>query len=91
MEQLVQGAIAHELCDDAEELGLVADAKDLDDVVEPGFVEHLGLLQQAVPVSETQPGTHHQSLLSHRDHHAKTVKTFAVGVYRVSKRQRIEM
>lgn len=56
MEQQVQRAIAHKLCDYAEELGLVADAKDLDDVVEPGFVEHLGLLQQAVPLSETQPG-----------------------------------
>lgn len=44
MEQQVQGAIAHELCDYAEELGLVADAKDLDDVVEPGFVEHFRLL-----------------------------------------------
>lgn len=54
MEQLVQGAIAHELCDYAEELGLVADAEDLDDVVEPGFVKHLGLLQQTFPLSETQ-------------------------------------
>lgn len=54
VQQQVQRAIAHELGDDAEELGLVADAKDLDDVVEPGFVEHLGLLQQAIPLSETQ-------------------------------------
>lgn len=44
MQQQVQGAIAHELCDYTEELGLVADAKDLDDVVESGFVEYLGLL-----------------------------------------------
>lgn len=57
MEQLVQGTIAHELCDYAEELGLVADAKDLDDVVEPGFVKHLGLLQQTFPLSETQQVT----------------------------------
>lgn len=54
VEQQVQRAIAHKLCDYAEELGLVADAKDLDDVVEPGFVEYLCLLQQAVPLSETQ-------------------------------------
>lgn len=54
MEQQVQRAIAHEFCDYAEELGLVADAKDLNDVVEPGLVEHLCLLQQAVPFSETQ-------------------------------------
>lgn len=60
VEQQVQGAIAHKLCDDAEELGLVADAKDLDDVVEPGFVEHLGLLQQAVPLPETQPAIQSQ-------------------------------
>lgn len=53
VEQQVQRAIAHELCDYAEELGLVADAEDLDDVVEPGFVEHLGLFQKAVPLSET--------------------------------------
>lgn len=45
VQELVQGAIGHELCDDAEELGLVADAEDLDDVVEPGLVEHLGLFQ----------------------------------------------
>lgn len=64
MEQQVQGAIAHELCDYAEELGLVAYAKDLDDVVEPGFVEHLCLLQQAVPLSETQPVIRSQSSLS---------------------------
>lgn len=57
MEQQVQGAIAHKLCDYAEELGLVADAKDLDDVVEPGFVKHLGLLQQAIPLSEMQQVT----------------------------------
>ena len=54
MEQMVQGAIAHVLCDDAEELGLVADAKDLDDVVEPCFVKHFRLLQQAVSLSGTQ-------------------------------------
>ena len=53
VEQQVQGAIAHKLCDYAEELWLVADAKDLDDVVESGFVEHLCLLQKAVPLSET--------------------------------------
>lgn len=56
VEQQVQRAIAHKLGDNTEKLGLVADAKDLDDVVEPGFVEHLGLLQQAVPLSEIQPG-----------------------------------
>lgn len=44
MQQQVQGAVAHELCDYTEELRLVADAEDLDDVVESGFVEHLGLL-----------------------------------------------
>lgn len=52
VQQQVQGAIAHELCDYAEELRLIADTKDLDDVVEPGFVEDLRLLQQAVPLSE---------------------------------------
>lgn len=45
VEQQVQGAIAHELCDYAEKLRLIADAEDLDDVVESGFVEHLCLLQ----------------------------------------------
>ena len=66
VQQQVQRAIAHELGDDAEELGLVADAKDLDDVVEPGLVEHLGLLQQAVPLSETQTVTSHRvNLYSH--------------------------
>ena len=55
VQQQVQRSIAHKLCDYAEELGLVADAKNLDDVVEPGFVEHFRLLQQAVPLSETQP------------------------------------
>lgn len=45
VEELIQGAIGHELGDDAEELGLVAHTKDLDDVVEPGFVKHLGLFQ----------------------------------------------
>lgn len=54
MQQQVEGAIAHVFCDYAEELGFVADAQDLDDVVESGFVEHLCLLQQAVPLSETQ-------------------------------------
>lgn len=54
VEQQVEGAIAHVFCDYAEELGLVADAQDLDDVVESGFVEHLCLLQQTVPLSETQ-------------------------------------
>lgn len=57
VEQTVQRSIAHELCDYAEDTGLIADAKDLDDVVEPGFVKHLGLLEQAVPLSETQPET----------------------------------
>lgn len=56
VEQQVQRAIAHVFCDDAEELGFVADAQDLDDVVESGFVEHLCLLQQTVPLSETQCG-----------------------------------
>lgn len=54
MKKQVQRAIAHELGDDAEELGFVADAKDLDDVVEPGFVKHLRLLQQTLPLSGTQ-------------------------------------
>lgn len=54
MKQLVQGAIAHVLCDDAEELRLVANTKDLDDVIEPGLVEDLSLLQQTIPL----PGTH---------------------------------
>lgn len=52
MEQQVQRAIAHKFCDYAEELRLIADAKYLDDVVEPGLVEDLCLLQQAVPLSE---------------------------------------
>lgn len=56
VQQQVEGAIAHVLCDYAEELGFVADAQDLDDVVESGFVEHLCLLQQTVPLSETQTG-----------------------------------
>lgn len=67
MEQQVQRAIAHKLCDYAEELRLIADAKDLDDVVESGFVEHLCLLQQAVPLSETKPTTQSQYLLSNSD------------------------
>lgn len=62
MEQQVQGAIAHKLRDYAEELRLVADAKDLDDVVESGFVEHLCLFQEAVPLPATQPPTQSQSL-----------------------------
>ena len=45
VKQLIQRAIAHVLSDDAEELRLVAHAKDLDDVVEPGLVKHLRLLQ----------------------------------------------
>lgn len=57
MEQQIQRAIAHELCDDAEKLWLIADTKDLDDVVESGFVENLCLLQQGVPLSETQQAT----------------------------------
>ncbi len=61
VEQQVQRSIAHKLCDYAEELRLVADAEDLDDVVEPGFVEHLCLLQQAVPLPETQRQTHQNS------------------------------
>lgn len=64
MEQQVQRTIAHKLCDYAEELRLVADTKDLDDVVESGFVEHLCLLQQGVPLSETQPAIQSQSLIS---------------------------
>lgn len=62
VEQQVQRAIAHKLGDYAEKLWLVADPEYLDDVVEPGFVEHLGLLQQAVPLSETQS----HGLLSHK-------------------------
>lgn len=54
MKKQVQRAVAHELGDDAEELGLVADPKDLDDVVEAGFVKHLRLLEQTLPLSETQ-------------------------------------
>lgn len=45
VQKLVQRAIGHEFGDDAEELGLVAHAEDLDDVVEPGLVKHLGLFQ----------------------------------------------
>lgn len=45
MQKFVQRAIGHKFGDDAEELGLVAHAEDLDDVVEPGFVKHLGLFQ----------------------------------------------
>lgn len=70
VQQLVQRAVAHELCHYAEELGLVADAKNLDDVVKPGFVEHLGLLQQALPLSETQRKTQVTS-----DPPAKTLST----------------
>lgn len=55
VQQQVQGAVAHKLCHDAEELRFVADAKDLDDVVESGFVEHLGLLQQTVSLPISQP------------------------------------
>lgn len=44
MQEQVQGAVAHKLRHNAEELGFIADAKDLDDVVKSGFVEHLGLL-----------------------------------------------
>lgn len=72
VEQQVQRAIAHELCDYAEELGLIADAKDLNDVVEPGLVEHLCLLEQAVPFSETQP-RHGVSFYNSRN--TKTVTT----------------
>lgn len=45
MQKLVQRAIGHEFGDDAEELGLVAHAEDLNDVVEPGLVEHLSFFQ----------------------------------------------
>lgn len=62
MEQQVQRAIAHILCDYAEELRLVADAKDLDDVVESGFVQHLCLFQKAVPLSVTKPTIQGQPL-----------------------------
>lgn len=78
MEQQVQRAIAHKLCDYAEELGLVADAKDLDDVVEPGFVKDLCLLQQAIPLSETQPAIQSQSFLSDSDRNVKIVMTVIV-------------
>lgn len=54
MEQQVEGAVAHVFCHYAEELGFVADAQDLDDVVESGLVKHFCLLQQTVPLSETQ-------------------------------------
>lgn len=54
VEQQVKGAIAHVFCDYAEELGFVADAQNLDDVVESGLVEHLCLLQQTVPLPEIQ-------------------------------------
>lgn len=73
MEQQVQRAIAHKLCDDAEELRLVADAEDLDDVVEPGFVEHLGLLQQGVPLSETQPAKQSNFSLRYGENNAKDI------------------
>lgn len=55
MEEHVQGAVAHELSDDAEKLRLIADAEYLYNVVKSGLVEHLSFLQQAVPLSETQP------------------------------------
>lgn len=58
MQQQVQRAVAHKLCHDAEELGFIADAEDLDDVVESGFVKHFSLLQQAVSLPATQPVTH---------------------------------
>lgn len=45
MEQQVQRSIAHILSDDAEELRLIADAKDLDDVIEPGLMKHFSLLE----------------------------------------------
>lgn len=67
VEQQVQRTVTHELGDYAEELGLIADAKDLDYVVEPGFVEHLGLLEQEVPLSETQPAEQSPSRLSHKE------------------------
>lgn len=50
VKQLIQRAIAHVLGDDAEELRLIAHAKDLDDVVESGLVEHFRLFQQAIPL-----------------------------------------
>lgn len=79
VEQQVQRAIAHKLCNDAEELGLVADAKDLDDVVESGFVEHLCLLQQAVPLSKTQPVIHSQPFnLRQSVRNVRTVTAFVV-------------
>lgn len=55
MEQQVQRAVAHILCDYAEKLRLIADSKDLDDVVEPGFVKHFCLFQKTVPLSTTTP------------------------------------
>lgn len=58
MQQQVQGAVAHKLRHNAEELRFIADTEDLDDVVESGFVEHLGFLQQAVSLPVTQPVTH---------------------------------
>lgn len=57
MQQLVQGAVAHKLRHNAEELGLVADAKDLEDGIEAGFVEDLGLLQQTLSLSGTRTHT----------------------------------
>lgn len=45
MQKLIQRAIGHEFGDDAEELGLIAHSEDLDDVVEPGLVKHLGFFQ----------------------------------------------
>lgn len=71
MQQPVQGAVAHELGDDAEELGLVADAEDLDDVVESGFVQNLGLLQQEAPLPESSRHTGQNRLTRSQTRHRR--------------------
>lgn len=80
VEQQVQGAIAHILRHYAEELRLIADAKDLDDVVKSGFVEHLCLFQKAVPLSATKPPIQSQSLSPDSENDTGKVIIRVVGV-----------
>ena len=73
MEQAVQRTIAHVLCNDTEELWLVAHTVDLDDVVEPGFVEYLSLLQQAISLPAAHTHIHTRT-------HARThTRAFSVA------------
>lgn len=48
MEQVIEGAIAHVLCDYAEEFRLIAHTENLNYVVEPGLVQDLCFFQQTV-------------------------------------------